>query len=498
MKNALVLFFVCLSAFTQAQTYYSDALLYSRNTISGTARTAAAGSAFGSVGADIGSMSINPAGIGLYRSTDFSVTPALKLGYNNALFVNTNTAVSSSNLYFGQAGIAWYIPVNKNAKPDAMSFNPNKLKSLTIGINYQRQNFNTRSIDFDALNTTQSNVSSYTDYLNATKSPVDFNNYAPELILLKNAGLIYRDTADGNFYSCVLTPVNQAGSIRYKGSKDEVNLAIAGNVSDKFYFGFALGIPIVTNLQTTSFTETNRNSLDTTSHFSKYTIQSDLRATGYGVNASFGIIYRAASWLRLGATYHLPTFFTLNDEFAIGSAVLFDTAYIPSGVQYSPFKYRLRSPMRGVVSASFYVKQYAFFSVDYEFENYGAMRYNFGKDYVNFATTTNNYMKTNYGFGHTVRAGAEGAVKWFRVRAGYSYSGSPFKKSYGDNTYREARHNITFGVGYKGKRFYADFAYLYCTNKDVITLMALSNIKSTYNTHRLLITLGWKMEVKKN
>lgn len=497
MKKALILFFVSLGIAAGAQTYLNDALLYSRNSLSGTARTAGAGGAFGAVGADIGSMGINPAGIGLFRSTDFAVTPALKIGYNNAYFVNANTNTSTSNIYFGQAGIAWHIPIHKNAKPDAMSFNPNKLKSLTLGINFQRQSYNSRSMDFGALNSAASNVSGYTNHLNATQSPVDFYNYDPELILLKDAGLIYRDTSDGNYYSRVQAPVNQSGNIRSKGAKDEITLALGGNVTDRFYFGFGLGIPIVTNLQNTSFTESNRNSSDTTSYFNNYTIESDLRATGYGVNASFGIIYRAAAWVRLGATYHLPTFFTLNDEFIINSAVLFDTAYITSGVQYSPFKYRFRSPMRGVLSASFFIKQHAFISVDYEFQNYGAMRYNFGKDYVNYANTINNSMKANYTFGHTLRAGAEGAIKSFRIRAGYGYSGSPFKKTYGHDTYRETRHDVTFGAGYKGKRFYADFAYIYTTTKDVNTLMALSDIESTYNTHRLLLTLGWKMEVKK-
>lgn len=497
MKKPALLFIMFYAFAASAQTYYEDALLYSRNTLSGTARSVGAGGAFGSVGADIGSMSINPAGLGLFRSTDFSITPGLRLSYNKADFTNMLTTTSATNLYFAQAGIAWHLPIRKSTKPEEFSFNPNKLQSLTLGINFQRQNFFTRSISFTALNNNQSNVIGYANYLNATQYPVDFYNYDPELILLKDAGLIYRDTTDGKYYSRVGVPVSQAGSIRNKGAKDEVSLALGGNVSDKFYFGFGLGIPIVTNLQYTSFTESNQNSLDTVSHFTNYTIQSDLRTTGYGVNASFGIIYRAASWMRLGATYHMPTFFTLNEEFLVNSTVLFDTAYKGSGVQYSPLKYRFRSPMRGVVSTSFYIKQHAFISVDYEFQNYGAMRYNFGKDYQSFADGVNNYMKTNYTFGHSIRIGAEGAVKSFRVRAGYGYSSSPFKKSYGDKAYRQTKHNITLGVGYKGKRFYADFAYILSATKDANYLMALNDIKNTYTTHSLLLTLGWKLEVKK-
>lgn len=497
MNRFWLLFSVFFFNTVSAQTYYEDALLYSRNMLSGTARTTGAGGAFGSVGADIGSMNINPAGLGLFRSTDFSVTPGLKLSYNKADFTNTHTTTSTSNLYFAQAGIAWYIPVRKSSKPEEFSFNPNKLQSLTLGINFQRQSFFSRRINYNALNNLESNVSSYSSYLNATQYPVDFYNYDPELILLKDAGLIYRDTSDGKYYSRVGTPVTQAGTIRNKGAKDEVSLALGGNLSDKFYFGFGLGIPIVTNLQYTSFTESNQNSFDTVSHFTNYTIQSDLRITGYGVNASFGIIYRAASWMRLGATYHMPTFFTLNEEFLVNSTVLFDTAYKGSGVQYSPLKYHLHSPMRGVASASFFIKQYAFISVDYEFQNYGAMRYNFGKEYQSFADGVNNYMETNYTFGHSIRVGAEVAIKSFRARAGYTYNSSPFKKNYGDKTYRQTRNDVTFGLGYKGKRFYADFAYVYSGTKDVNYIMALNDVKNSYTTHCMLLTLGWKLEVKK-
>lgn len=497
MSRFFLLITVFLFAESSAQTYYKDALLYARNSLGGTARSAGAGGAFGAVGADIGGMHVNPAGLGLFRSTDFSLTPGLKIGNNKADFVNTSTSVSASNIYFAQAGMAWYIPVRKSGKADEFSFNPNKLHSLTLGVNFQRQSFLSRRIDFGAVNNTESNVTGYANYLTATKYPVDFYNYDPELILLRDAGLIYRDTTDGNYYSRVGTPVGQNGSIRCKGAKDEVSLALAGNVSDKFYFGFGLGIPIVTNVSYSSFTETNRSSIDSTSLFNNYTIESDLRLTGYGVNASFGVIYRVASWMRLGATYHLPTFFTLSDEYVINSAVLFDTAYITNGVQYSPLKYRFRSPMRGVVSAAFFVKQHAFISVDYVFQNYGAMRYNFGKQYQSFSDGVNNYMKANYAYGHTVRAGAEGAIKSFRIRLGYGYSGSPFKKSYGDNTYREVRHNVTAGLGYKGKRFYADFAYIYANTKDVEDVMALAPIKSSYTTHSLLLTLGWKMDVRK-
>ena len=56
--------------FIQAQDLV-DALRYSQIQIQGTARSGSMGNAFGALGGDFTSVSINPAGIGLYRSGEF-------------------------------------------------------------------------------------------------------------------------------------------------------------------------------------------------------------------------------------------------------------------------------------------------------------------------------------------------------------------------------------------------------------------------------------------
>ena len=54
-----------------------DALRYSSTFLTGTARYTGLGGAYGAVGADFTSLSSNPAGIGLYKKSDFSITPML-------------------------------------------------------------------------------------------------------------------------------------------------------------------------------------------------------------------------------------------------------------------------------------------------------------------------------------------------------------------------------------------------------------------------------------
>ena len=63
--------FVALSSGAQD---LMDALRYSNIAVSGTARAGAMGNAFGALGGDLTGVSINPAGIGVYRSSEIAGT----------------------------------------------------------------------------------------------------------------------------------------------------------------------------------------------------------------------------------------------------------------------------------------------------------------------------------------------------------------------------------------------------------------------------------------
>ena len=95
---------------------------------SGTSRSAAMGGAFTSLGADLSSMSINPAGLGMYQSSDLGVTLSI---------LNNRTAIQ---------GIG--APVNqKDISPTTMKFNnigfafgvwegSGRLTNINLGISY--------------------------------------------------------------------------------------------------------------------------------------------------------------------------------------------------------------------------------------------------------------------------------------------------------------------------------------------------------------------------
>ena len=83
---ALAVTAACASA-AVAQSQY-EALQFMGNELNGTARFVGMGGAMSSLGADLSTMSTNPAGIGMYRSHDVAVS----FGFNNT----SNPQLSSS------------------------------------------------------------------------------------------------------------------------------------------------------------------------------------------------------------------------------------------------------------------------------------------------------------------------------------------------------------------------------------------------------------------
>ena len=78
MKRISIIIFVVFCLFNGIiAKNVEDALRYSQIFYGGTARFMSMGGAFTAVGGDISSLSQNPAGIGVFRSSEITVTPQL-------------------------------------------------------------------------------------------------------------------------------------------------------------------------------------------------------------------------------------------------------------------------------------------------------------------------------------------------------------------------------------------------------------------------------------
>lgn len=103
--------FLTATAFAQNE---NDALRYSMQQNFGTtARSLSMGGAFGALGADFSSLSINPAGIAVYRRSEFTFSPVLQFRDNSASYLGTLTTDNRANIGIGNLGFVLAFPREK-------------------------------------------------------------------------------------------------------------------------------------------------------------------------------------------------------------------------------------------------------------------------------------------------------------------------------------------------------------------------------------------------
>ena len=114
----------CLPIAASAQ-YTFDALQYSQTQLRGTSRFNSMAGAFGALGGDISTLGQNPAGIGVYRSSDVNAT--IGLDFNSA--TTTDIKTTDTKFMFNNLGYVGAIKLDSETMPN-----------LNWGLSYNRLN----------------------------------------------------------------------------------------------------------------------------------------------------------------------------------------------------------------------------------------------------------------------------------------------------------------------------------------------------------------------
>ena len=111
IRNFLVaaLAFTTITASAQNEL---DALRYSTQNPIGTARFAAMGGAFGSLGGEFSGLSSNPAGIGMYQFSELTFTPKFNLNTSKSYYNDSQSSSYQSDVSIGNLGLILTIPKN--------------------------------------------------------------------------------------------------------------------------------------------------------------------------------------------------------------------------------------------------------------------------------------------------------------------------------------------------------------------------------------------------
>ncbi len=466
---------ISLCAFGQNE---QDVLRYSRVGFGGSARYSSMGGAFGALGGDVSIMSTNPAGLGVFRKSDFAFTPSFFNQGVTSEYGDTITSDERFNMKFD--GIGFVIASRPEVRTD------HGWQMLTMGIGYSRTNAFQANLRMEG-NATTSLMDSWVRSASGTGvSSLDpFNeDLAWQTYLLDPAPgdtTNYVDRVpDGDL-------VRQFKTVTQRGGMGEWSFGAAGNYDSRLYIGASVGLPTVKYEEQTYYSE--REVYDTVSNFDFLSFEQFLETKGRGINFKAGVIFRPTDYLRLGVAFHSPSSLKLTDTyFSKMSSILGDTVRSwesPNG----NYSYTIRTPMRLIGSLAFVVGKFALLSFDYEFVDYSDGKLK-APDYSFF--DENSAVRAKYKAAGNIRAGLEMKFSPLSFRAGFAYYGSPYKETVNNEV---PRVYITGGLGYRDPDdvFYIDLGFVsqqFTENYYFYDQSLVDAVVNKWNSINILLTVG--------
>lgn len=472
-----------------------DALRYSNIAVSGTARAGAMGNAFGALGGDFTSASINPAGLGLYRSSEFTVTP-----------ISMSTRVETSYYGTGREDSDYKFTLNNLSYVGTIpTFGKNEAGIVTVnlGAGYNRiKDFNSYSLiqGFDV-------DGSYMDYFSDRANRNIWSDYYEELAW-KTDMLLYDENSDEYWSDLHDAGYGQSQRKTYSrnGSIDEYSFVASANFNHKLYVGVSWGIDDVYYRETTTlFENDDQNNIP---YFNNFQFNSYLTTWGVGHNFKFGFIYKPINEVRLGISIHTPTWYHLHDDFS--TSMTSSITYLDgsdSYDEYSPYNeydYKLQTPMRTNFSGAFVIGKKGLISADYELVNYGSAKLRNGGDGYDFYNENNDITEAYKTSGNLRIGGELVPTSQFRLRGGFEYHGSPYESTAFGASQKNADSNMMVysgGVGFYAGMFFADLTYRYSSiteyeapyatpQMEIYPVPQMASFKTIKND--VLFTLGFR------
>ena len=494
----------------------------------GTARSAAMAGAMTSLGADASSMSINPAGMGMYRSNEIVFTPMMTFSRAES---NAAAFEGNSKNRFGIGNFSMVAKLRESSTG---------VTAINMGLAYNRlADFNYK-YSFATQGTAGS--SSIADIFAGQLAAGQITstqlkgNY-------DGAGYFMWDRFDPTYWGAILgyktglindsnggwgrdmigsaAGVDGYTTVESKGSAGEWVWSLGMNFGSKFYLGFSLGAATINRERHIYYGEGYNYTTDPALNYQMEHFNYDqvAKMKGTGVNFKIGAIYRPIESLRIGVAFHTPTYYSITYSYQGGMTSeikannnvddykLDSNGYIRPPfseetvvlVDDGDYSWSYTSPTRLMFGVSYTIAKQLILSVDYERDWYNSMRL---KDSP-YGALYKGYIKDTFKGSNTVRAGAEWRfIPQMAVRMGYGlWSGALTDNTaiYSSPvTYRTEYMSAGFGVALS-KHFTIDATYQFCKNNmtpyktfygyDSSIDIASPTINTTLERHNLLLSL---------
>lgn len=523
MKLKLIAIAAC-AAFVSAnaQDIYTMEKVSSED-LNGTARFIGMGGAMSALGADISTMSTNPAGIGLFRHADISLSGGLTSLSDGDKFDDHGKTRAS----FDQIGIVY--PFNFG--------NSSTMRYLNIGFNYhKRKNFHSLVGADQTLNSASQTwqMADLSSYWGGTDkgtplSYAGYETYLYELATDENGNPLTDESGytQYNVYNADRNSYRKSTT----GGIQEYDFNISTNLSDRIYLGMTVG---VYNVDIDSYSEYSENLIGTdNSSVGSYLLSNDRSLTGNGVDFKFGtIIYPiSGSSFRFGLSFSTPVYYSLTENC---------TSIINSTINGTDYDYRtevgdhdfnIHTPWKFNISAAGTIANMIALDAEYEYADFSKAKLTYddwgdnwddwGWDDDEVKDKAMNREARHYLKGvHTLRLGAEAQLgAGVALRVGYNYVSSPIESKAFQNQFINSAsidyststdymnlsniNRYTVGIGYQTGKFYADLAYQFQNqNGKLYTFSTQAGndenpneapcSKINLDKNQFLLTLGYK------
>jgi len=418
MKKIITLAFffaATITSYSQSLGYQDLGVLFSQNDENGSARFTAMSGAFGALGGDVSSMSINPAGIAVLKNSVFTGT-----------LNSRNTDITSN--YYGNSLTTQDNFFNLSHAGAVLVFDTaynSEWSKFAIGFNYRI----TKDFTDSFIAQGNSGVATFRDF------PLDNNT----------------PTIDYNLAD------EQRFSNNYNGQISELNIAFSSVHQKKLYIGLGLNFYDLSFSQKTLLTEFNSdingNELDVDLYQENITV-----GTGFSANAGF--IYKAHPNFRFGVAYQTPTWYTeilqdtnfnQDNDIDIG-----ETTFYQGNQDYTEYNdwqyinYSIKTPSKLTASAAFIFGKNGLISFDYINKRYQNM-----KLYNGVFNGENQFFQNELRNTHSYNVGTEWRLNRFSVRGGYKFEQNPDKLALDSDNLK----GYSLGAGYNFGSFKLDFSY---------------------------------------
>jgi hypothetical protein len=465
MKKYIFLIFAGLAFSVSQSQEIQDAVRYAQENLNGTARFRAMGGAFGALGGDLSSINVNPAGSAVFSNNQITLSLCSYNTNNDSNYFGTNTSASDNSFELNQTGGVF---VFKNQNPNS------DWKKFSMAINYENVNNFDNSVFSAGKNPTNSVANYFVSYANGVPLDVlDNSSYGeldhggqqaylgyqgyvinPVTNLPNNTQYTSNVTAGGNYY--------QENSIYSNGYNGKLSFNAATSYKDKLYLGVNFNSHFTDFVQSTSFYESNNNTLGTDYTVKNLRFDNNLYTYGTGFSFQIGAIAKVTNEVRLGFAYDSPIWYNLSDEFSQKLVAVSANTFneLPPDVvdpeiinYYAP--YELDTPGKITGSFAYVFGKTGLISIDYSIKDYGNTKFRPEND--PYYRDLNNQMSNTLSTSGELRLGAEYKIKEWSLRGGYRFEESPYKNS----TTIGDLNSFSGGLGYNFGMFKIDFAYSY-------------------------------------